>query len=703
MGQRLEVLNQAAGADVFTLERIALYFLPPLAFTFLQLTRIFERKPRSAMGWWLSGAVLLLLAIGFYEIPPRWAAGGFLLLTAGWGFFSGAALLQALKGYRERTSPLHRNRHLYWTTALILVILGQVCVIFGATLPGCLLHAFGLAAGCYVQLTHQLPDLRSFARRSGSYIIIVILTVVIYSAGYLLVQSIGRKYAWFQPIFGAVSLALVMALLINPLLTIFHRKIGRSIKGMRYDPRQMLSEYSMRISNILDLEYLAMIVVGLISEAMEISHGALVIVHRETGAEAAEAGKEDSYTLRLISGNGQYLADGQLPESNPVISTLRREHKPLAQYDIDLLARFKEMEVNERAWLDDLGIDVYVPIYSGDTWIGILALGPKTTGERYYNEDLSLLQTLADQTAIALENARLYEDLKQRNTENEILNAELKEANKELARLDEAKSDFINIASHELRTPLTQVIGYNDILSEMAKAGELTPKNGKHMIDSVRKAAHRLEEIVETMFDVSKLESRTFNLANAPASLTTIINNAIAIWSKGLQERKQTVTVHGVASLPVILCDSQRLTQVFANLIQNAIKSTPDGGHIRISGRLIEPTPPGQPDSERCVELVVEDNGIGIAQDELERIFQKFYRVGSVLLHSSGDTKFQGAGPGLGLTIARGIVEAHGGRIWAESLGYDETTCPGAKFFVTLPVKGRPGGATAANLTPPAR
>jgi signal transduction histidine kinase len=92
---------------------------------------------------------------------------------------------------------------------------------------------------------------------------------------------------------------------------------------------------------------------------------------------------------------------------------------------------------------------------------------------------------------------------------------------------------------------------------------------------------------------------------------------------------------------------------------------------------------------DQSVEIVVSDTGIGIAPEELERIFEKFYRVGDVLLHSTGRTKFKGAGPGLGLTIARGIVEAHGGRIWAESPGYDEETCPGGEFHIVLPVQPR--------------
>jgi signal transduction histidine kinase len=380
---------------------------------------------------------------------------------------------------------------------------------------------------------------------------------------------------------------------------------------------------------------------------------------------------------------GRVLSEGRLSETNPVAAALRRDRRPLAQYEIDLLPRFTGMAPEERDWLAGLDMDVYVPIYAKGAWIGILALGQKNSGDRYFDDDLVLLKTVADQTAVALENARLYEDLKERNSENESLNQELITANEELARLDQAKSDFINIASHELRTPLTQVIGYNDILSEMVQTNTLQPEVGGQMIDSVRRAARRLEEIVNTMFDVSKLDTKTLDLAQSPVSPAVVIENAVEAWTKAMEERRLTISVRGLTHLPVVMADGKRLTQVFGQLIQNAIKATPDGGQIRVIGRSLEDEASGQ----EFIEVTVADTGVGIAIDDLERIFDKFYRVGSVMLHSTGSTKFKGAGPGLGLTIARGIIEAHGGKIWAESPGHDEESCPGSKFNVVLPVR----------------
>jgi signal transduction histidine kinase len=181
------------------------------------------------------------------------------------------------------------------------------------------------------------------------------------------------------------------------------------------------------------------------------------------------------------------------------------------------------------------------------------------------------------------------------------------------------------------------------------------------------------------MFDVCQLDTQTMSLSRSPTPLNALVKMVASKWEKALAERNQTLVIEGLQDLPSVIGDGERLKQVFTHLIQNAIKYTPDGGEIRIMGHLQD---------EETIKIVVADTGIGIAPDDLEHIFDKFYRVGDTLLHSTGKTKFKGAGPGLGLAIARGIVEGHGGRIWAESPGHDEETCPGSEFHIVLPVQG---------------
>jgi signal transduction histidine kinase len=202
----------------------------------------------------------------------------------------------------------------------------------------------------------------------------------------------------------------------------------------------------------------------------------------------------------------------------------------------------------------------------------------------------------------------------------------------------------------------------------------------------VRKASQRLQEIIDSMFDVSQIDTETLSLRLGPTSINSVISEATQLWSGAFEERQQSLTIEGLDDLPPLIADSGQLIKTFSQLIQNAIKYTPDGGKIEIKGALLGKD---MAPEKQIIEVVVADNGIGIAPENLESIFEKFNRVGSSLLHSTGKTKFKGAGPGLGLTIARGIIQAHGGRIWAESPGYNEETCPGSIFRVVLPIQYR--------------
>jgi signal transduction histidine kinase len=301
----------------------------------------------------------------------------------------------------------------------------------------------------------------------------------------------------------------------------------------------------------------------------------------------------------------------------------------------------------------------------------------------YTAQDLNLLSTLADQTAVALENTRLVEGLVRLNNEFRRAYAALDQANRHLERLDKTKSDFISIASHELRTPLTLISGASQMLLEDPDI----ENNEYHeqLLSKIHTGTVRLHEIIDTMLDMAKIDTRALSLEPQPISLDRLIHSVYEELSQDAEERGQAVVFEDLEALPSITADMVALKKVFYHLIINAIKYTPDGGQITISGRQAEPNASDLP--RGGVEIIVSDTGIGIDPRFHELIFAKFYQTGELELHSSGKTKFKGGGPGLGLAIARGIVEAHHGRIWVESPGYDEVNCPGSKFHVILPLR----------------
>ena len=681
------------------LERVLLYPLLIQALLIVQLTRTFLQLEHDDRRWWSPRAGALVAVVVLHEnllsLPEAlWLTSRLGILRQGlslgalvlcWGVFTSESLAITARAYDRIRQPLHRNRIRYWILTLTLAGASAVLFFAGRELWG---SGFGLlgALGAAVALfTHDLPDTGQMARRAVSYLTVTLLGVVVYSLGFWAANTMLQSAFHYSPFVIGTAMALALAIAVPPLLRWGRQLADRITTRAVHDPSQMLREYSEGISNILDLRLLAMVVEGYIGEVLKAHHSALFVVRREQGeGETGDAqSKEGRFHLRSVAGQREENPSVVMTDDSPVARYLRRERRPLTQYDIDLLPRFREVGSPERVWTAGLGIDVFVPIYAKDDWIGLITLGPKISGDRYFSEDLALLSTLADQTAVALENARLFDDLRIQNTENKRLNEELSAANRELARLDQAKSDFINIASHELRTPLSLVAGYNEILNEVIEDGLRSPGATTHLTEGVQEAVQRLEEIVDTMFIVSQLDTDTLVLHKSAISVAQIVQTVASKWTEAMAERQQTLIVESLAHLPLIVADGRRLGQVFSQLIQNAIKFTPDGGRIRITGRVS-----GRELSEegQSVEIIVADTGIGIAPDDLERVFDKFFRVGDVRLHSTGETKFKGAGPGLGLTIARGIVQAHGGRIWVESLGHDEDACPGSLFRVALPL-----------------
>jgi len=258
-------------------------------------------------------------------------------------------------------------------------------------------------------------------------------------------------------------------------------------------------------------------------------------------------------------------------------------------------------------------------------------------------------------------------------------NEELTRALRQLERLDRTKSDFIQLAAHELRTPVAALLGYTQMMRDNPQVRNSAQLRA--LVEGVVTGTARLHRVFNSILDVSRVMAGDLHIHHSPVSISVIMDGIVLEFKRALEERALLLEQRGIQDLPLCSGDPDLLYKVLYHLVNNGIKYTPDGGRITVTGRTVD-----VPGLGRCIEVTVEDTGIGIAPQDLDLIFEKFYRTGEPALHSSGTTSFKGGGPGLGLAIAKGGVEAHGGRIWAASPGYSEETCPGSRFIVQLPL-----------------
>jgi len=267
------------------------------------------------------------------------------------------------------------------------------------------------------------------------------------------------------------------------------------------------------------------------------------------------------------------------------------------------------------------------------------------------------------------------EQIEMKNIEMAKMNSELLRWNADLKRISEMKSKFLSIASHELKTPLTSIKGYSDIIIDNMR--DKIDGSVYRMIESINRAADRLHKVVNSILDVTRIEQKRLRLKPEMIDLGSVANDCIEELSQFSQKRGISFKCEFPPSLPQFYGDKMKMQQVFTNLFSNAIKYSPDGSSIEVAIAMEE--------NDRF-HITVRDHGVGIDKSEQKSIFDAFYEVGNANRHSTDFAKFMGGGSGLGLSIVKGVVERHGGRIWVESDGVRENEFPGSVFHVVLPV-----------------
>jgi len=504
-----------------------------------------------------------------------------------------------------------------------------------------------------------------------------------------LAQALPQTAQFATRLTTSLLLSLPLALVLLLVYLVIAQVFLRDDSHPDYDPISVARDFSQRIIGQPHESAMAEVTSATIEEAISVRNSGWMLL-----------APTDSGGVAVTPAAGPKRMEAQptaLARNNVLIQTLSQKHKPVFQASLARDDDYARMAAEEKEWLENLGMEVYVPVYDAGLLTAILAVGPKRRRGRFIQADLELLMILASQAAAALKTMRVIADLKKLNESMAGLNQSLQKTNDEMSTMSAAKNDFLAIVSHELRTPVTQMLGFADLLSCMAQDNTLDAATITDVTNNIVKACVRLGEVTTQMLEMAQLDVDAVALTYRETSLEAIVKQAVEPFLPALRERRLKLTVHGLRQVPTLRADEERLAGAFNQLVSNAIKFTPDGGQVTITARLL----PGDDSQAARVEVVVADTGIGIDPQQHELIFEKFYRVGKAAQHSTSTTKFMGGGPGLGLPVARGIVVKHGGRLWVESSGHDPVKCPGSRFVVQLPLQP-PAFSTQALAQAPA-
>jgi signal transduction histidine kinase len=288
-----------------------------------------------------------------------------------------------------------------------------------------------------------------------------------------------------------------------------------------------------------------------------------------------------------------------------------------------------------------------VPLLRESHLLGALAVHRSSLGE-FAPEVIDLLKTFAAQSALAIQNARLFR--------------EIEEKGRELATASRHKSEFLANMSHELRTPLNAIIGFSEVLSDRM-FGEINDKQAEYLSDILESGRHLLS-LINDILDLSKIEAGRMELETTDFDLPSAIESTLMLVRERAHRRAITLERTIDERLGVVRADERKVKQVLLNLLSNALKFTPEGGRIDVRAAA----------RDDAVEISVTDTGVGIAPEDQEAVFEEFRQVGAAAKKVEGT--------GLGLAISRKFIELHGGRIWVNS-----HVGSGSTFSFTLPVQ----------------
>jgi len=535
--------------------------------------------------------------------------------------------------------------------ALLVNIVGTTILVDSILIQVAMVESFLAMVGfiAYAIIKHKLFDIRLIVARAMGYVLtlgtlIGIYVIAIFGVSTTLLGS--SKLTTLQQVFYFAG-TLVFGFTLQPLRKFFDKLTNRLFYRDAYDAQDLLDKLNKILVGNIDLQPLLRQTSEILESTLKAEYAAFIIKEvegsnrRVIGSKKVELDDEQIAGIsKHTKGMSMIIVSDELDESNSTIKSILTKNK------VSVLAR-----------LAPTGKDANV--------LGYLVLGSKQSGNPYNKQDLQVLDIIANELVIAVQNAMRFEEIEAFTvTLQEKVNdatRQLRRTNEKLKALDETKDEFISMASHQLRTPLTAVKGYVSMVVE-GDAGKLN-KQQKELLDQAFMSSQRMVYLIADLLNVSRLRTGKFVIENKLTNLADVVEAEIEQLKQAAAGKNQTLTYSKPAKFIDLMLDETKMRQVIMNFTDNALHYTPKDGHINVSLQ----------DLGNSIEFTVVDDGLGVPKSEQHNLFTKFFRANNA-------RRARPDGTGLGLFMAKKVVVAQGGAII-----FSSQEGKGSTFGFTLP------------------
>lgn len=519
---------------------------------------------------------------------------------------------------------------------IVNVFTGLVLTLLKVDTNAILFGSFSLfvfsAFVAFTIVKHGFLDVRLIVARTIGYVFTIATIAGIYSVILfgLLARFVGVDQVSTAQQLLYIVLAVFLAFTFQPIKRFFDKLSNKLFYRDAYEPQVLLNQLSSLLVSSIDLDKILHESANIIQHHLKAEH-VIFHINKSKGSDHQAVGKSlteveslDKKFSELIKNiHGKIIVPQDLTEHDSRLVT------ELSKLNIAVVARM-------------------ISLTQRNTTIGYLILGSKKSGNLYNQQDLRIINIIADELALAIENALRFEEIQKFNItlQQKVDDAtrQLRRTNEKLKALDETKDEFISMASHQLRTPLTSVKGYVSMVLE-GDAGKINDMQRK-LLDQAFVSSQRMVYLIADLLNVSRLRTGKFVIEPKPTNLADVVEGELSQLIETAKSRNLELTFKKPDHFPLLMLDETKTRQVVMNFVDNAIYYTPSGGHIQVN--LVE--------NGDMVEFTVVDDGLGVPKADQHHLFTKFYRAGNA-------KKARPDGTGLGLFMAKKVIVAQGGAI----------------------------------------